>query len=124
MPKGWDLVTALGVVGAGVLGGVFFTFSTFVMAALRRLPARDRVATMRSINVTAQQPPLMLALFGTAVVCGALVWRSIGTWGDRRATLLLVGAVLYIVGAVVVTVVGNIPLNNRLDQASPEADAA
>ena len=114
MRTGWDLITTVGVVGCGLLGGVFFAFSAFVMSGLNRLPASKATAAMQSINVTAQHPPLMLALFGTAAVCGALVYRAISTWGDRRALLLLIGAVTYLIGAVLVTIAVNVPLNNQL----------
>ena len=37
--------------GSGVVGGVFFAFSSFVMAALARRPAHEGIAAMQSINV-------------------------------------------------------------------------
>lgn len=114
MSRTWDITTTIGIVGCGLLGGVFFAFSAFVMSGLNRLPARQATSAMQSINVTAQHPPLMLALFGTAVICGSLVYRAISIWGDRSAPLLLAGAVVYLVGAVLVTIVINVPLNNQL----------
>lgn len=126
MSKGWDLITTVGVVGCGLIGGVFFAFSAFVMSGLNRLPASRATAAMQSINVTAQHPPLMLALFGTAAVCGSLIYRAVTTWGDRRALLLLIGAVIYLIGAVLVTIAVNVPLNNQLavlSPASPDAPA-
>ena len=120
MSKGWDLIITVGVVGCGLIGGVFFAFSAFVMSGLNRLPAARATAAMQSINVTAQHPPLMLALFGTAAVCGSLIYRAITTWGDRRALLLMLGAVIYLIGAVVVTIAVNVPLNNQLAALSPD----
>src|SRR5258705_6992637 len=38
--------------GAGLVAGVFFAFSSFVMAALARLPPAQAIAAMQSINVT------------------------------------------------------------------------
>jgi hypothetical protein len=47
-PLEWaTLGTAL---GCGLLAGVFFAFSAFVMPALRRLPASQGIAAMQSIN--------------------------------------------------------------------------
>ena len=126
MSRGWDLITTVGVVGCGLIGGVFFAFSAFVMSGLNRLPASRATAAMQSVNVTAQHPPLMLALFGTAAICGSLIYRALTTWGDRRALLLLIGAALYLVGAILVTIAVNVPLNNQLaalTPASPDAPA-
>jgi uncharacterized membrane protein len=80
---------------------------------------------MKSMNVTAVRPPLMLALFGSAALCVALVARAISTWGGRQAVLLLIGALLYLSGAIVLTIGYHVPLNNRLATLSGHApDAA
>jgi uncharacterized membrane protein len=69
------LVTAL---GCGLVAGVFFAFSSFVMAALKRLPAAEGIAAMQSINILAVTPIFMTALFGTAVAClGLAAWAVI-----------------------------------------------
>ena len=44
------IVTAL---GAGLNAGVFFAFSSFVMTALRRLPATQSISAMNAINKAA-----------------------------------------------------------------------
>jgi uncharacterized membrane protein len=61
---GLKLVTAL---GCGLVGGVFFAFSTFVMRALARLQPKEGIAAMQSINITVINPWFMTALFGTAI---------------------------------------------------------
>jgi uncharacterized membrane protein len=124
MSKAWEITTTAGIVGSGLMGGVFFTFSAFVMSGLNRLPASQATAAMQSINVTAQRPPLMLALFGTALICGALVYRAFSTWGDRRALLLLLGAAAYLIGAILLTIAVNVPLNNQLAAVSATGPAA
>jgi uncharacterized membrane protein len=115
MTRLWDVLTAVTVVGSGLLAGVFFAFSAFVMSGLQRLPERDGAAAMRSINVTAQRPPLMIALFGVSALCVAMIVRAIATWSQPGAGWLLGGAILTIVGALGVTAAVNVPLNNRLE---------
>ena len=115
MTRAWDVVTAAAIVGSGLLAGVFFAFSAFVMSGLRRLPDAGGAAAMRSINVTAQRPPLMIALFGVSALCVVIIVRAIITWSQPGAAWLLAGAVLTIVGAFGVTAAINVPLNNRLD---------
>jgi uncharacterized membrane protein len=114
MTRSWDVLTAVTTVGSGLLAGVFFAFSAFVMSGLRRLPDSDGAAAMRSINVTAEHPPLMIALFGTSLLCAAVIVRALTTWSRPGAGWLLAGAVLTIAGAVGVTAAINVPLNNRL----------
>jgi uncharacterized membrane protein len=114
MTKKTDIIVLAAAIGTGAMGGVFFAFSAFIMSGLSRLPHRQGIAAMQSINVTAVRPPLMLMLFGTAGLCVALLVRAKLTWGDRRATLMLIGALLYLVGVVVLTAAYNVPLNNKL----------
>ena len=59
-------LTIIAAIGSGVVGGVFFAFSNFVMAALARLPVPQGIAAMNSINITVITPTFMTALFGTA----------------------------------------------------------
>ena len=115
------LVTAL---GCGLVAGVFFAFSTFVMAALRRLTPERGIAAMQSINELAVTPAFMTALFGTAVAClGLAAWTVIYPNGSAT-TLVLLGGALYLVGAIGVTVVCNVPLNNRLAKLHPQSAAS
>ena len=47
------------------------------------------------------------------------------SWGQRPAALVLAGCGLYVVGAILVTMAANVPLNDALMNVDPEgADAA
>ena len=45
------LLTFVAAVGSGVVAGIFFAFSNFVMKALARVPPAQGIAAMQSINV-------------------------------------------------------------------------
>jgi uncharacterized membrane protein len=116
------LVTAL---GCGLVAGVFFAFSTFVMAALRRLKPEEGIAAMQSINILAVTPVFMTALFGTAAACLGLIAWAVTSWGEGPSALVLAGGALYFLGTIGVTIAFNVPLNNRLAGLHPQgADAA
>ena len=103
------MLAELTAVACALVGGVFFTFSGFVMAALGRLTDDAGSAAMRAVNVTAVRPPLMLALFGTAAACVAVLVTG-------PSALQVAGAVVYLVGTVGVTVAANVPLNDALER--------
>jgi uncharacterized membrane protein len=118
-------LTVLAALGCGLIGGVFFAFSGFVMKALARLPPAQGIAAMQSINVVAVTPPLMVALFGTALACVALAVAALVGWGRPGNAYLLAGGLLYLAGVVGVTIVGNLPRNNALAAVDPAgADGA
>ncbi|MBN3872485.1 DUF1772 domain-containing protein [Nostoc sp. JL33] len=107
--------------GCGLVAGVFFAFSTFVMPALARLQPPEGIAAMQSINITAINPLFMIALFGTALACFFLVVSVQFKWQQSGAVYLLVGSLLYLVGTIGVTIAFNVPLNDALAIAKPDS---
>lgn len=116
--------TFAGVLGAGLVGGVFYAFSSFVMPGLQRLPSSEGIAAMNEINVTAEHPAFMIAFMGTTLLCVYLGVRGVLDWGDSRATLLVAGSALFLVGTFLLTIVHNVPLNNELADVHPHAAGA
>jgi len=118
------VLTFTAAIGSGVVGGIFFAFSTFVMAALGRLPAEQGIAAMQSINVTVLNPVFFFAFFGTGLVCVALAAGSYFWWDEAGGKLILIASLIYIFGCVGVTIACNVPLNEALAVAqanTPEA---
>lgn len=116
-----DWVASAAALGCAAVGGVFFTFSTFTMQGLTRLPAAQGIAAMQSINMKAVRPAFMTLLFGSGAVCTALAVHGVARWPAEGAPPLVAGAVLYLVGAVGVTVARNVPLNDALMAAEPHS---
>jgi uncharacterized membrane protein len=112
-------ITFCTVLGSGLMAGVFFAFSAFVMNALSRLPAAQGIVAMQSINIAAVTPAFMTALFGTAAACGILALVSLFAWHRRGSGYLLAGSLSYLIWAVLVTVLFNVPLNERLALTTP-----
>ncbi len=98
-------LTLVAALGCGLVAGVFFAFSNFVMNALARLPSAQGIAAMQSINVTVITPLFMLALFGTALVCVALGVLAVVDWDEPEVFYQLAGSALYVVGNALVTMV-------------------
>ena len=121
-PLEWaTLGTAL---GCGLSAGVFFAFSSFVMPALGRLPSTQGIAAMQSINKLAVTPVFMTALFGTALACVGLAVWALTAWSQHSAPWVLAGSALYLIGAIVVTIAANVPLNDALATVHPDGAGA
>ena len=106
--------TFAAALGSGLIAGAFFAFSTFVMKALARLPAREGVAAMQSINVVVINPLFLGVFLGTAALSVVAAVGAVARWNHRGAGCLLLGAALYLFGTFLVTVAFNVPLNNAL----------
>ena len=105
------LISAL---GSGLVAGTFFAFSTFVMTALGRLAPAQGISAMQAINVTVINPWFFGAFFGTALGCITLAIVAYSSWGASGTLYLAAGAVLYLCGCILVTMLFNVPLNNAL----------
>ncbi|WP_119420384.1 anthrone oxygenase family protein [Desertibaculum subflavum] len=116
-----DLATLLAALGAGLIAGVFFAFSSFVMGALARLPAAQGIAAMQSINRVVLNPAFLGAFFGTGALALAL---GIYALIDGKSAWLPAGALLYLVGTIGVTALGNVPRNNALTRLAPDDPAS
>lgn len=125
MSDRWLIVIAApSVLGAALVAGTFFAFSTFVMRGLAALPARQGIAAMQSINVTVISPWFMGALFGTAALSVAAAVLAVIRWGQPGSPALLARAALYLVLSIGVTVAGNVPLNDTLAATDPDGTGA
>ena len=93
------VVRILAIIGCGLMAGVFFAFSTFIMKALTRLPAETGIAAMQSINVAAVKSWFLAAFLGTAVACALMIVSACMRWGEASAKFLLAGGLVFLIGA-------------------------
>lgn len=117
------VLTLLAALGSGLIAGVFFAFSSFVMRALGRIPAAEGIAAMQSINIVVLNPMFLSVFMGTAVLCGIAIVFSWLRWNQPGSGYLLAGSLLYLIGTFLVTMAFNVPRNDALAAvvpASPE----
>ncbi len=92
------VLTVLGVLGCGLVAGVFCGFSTFVMRGLAELPPAPGVAAMNAIDGAAVRPAFMLVLVGSAGLCAVLAVVTFVLLPDEGTVELLLGSALYLLG--------------------------
>ncbi len=112
------------LLASALIGGVFFAFSSFVMKALARVPSAEGIGAMQSINIVVINPSFLGAFMGTALLSLILAGLAITGWDHPSALFFLGGAIFYFAGTFLVTVFGNVPLNDQLAAVSAiDADA-
>lgn len=112
-----NLVIAIALLGTGLVTGLLFAFSNFVLQSLGDLPDDEGVYAMQRINERIINPLFLLLFLGTPVLCTAIAVSMLYTLGDSGALLKLAGAIFYMAGPFSITVLFNVPLNNRLAAA-------
>ncbi|HEY9645604.1 MAG TPA: anthrone oxygenase family protein [Chroococcidiopsis sp.] len=119
----WFPLKVFSILGCGLMAGVFFAFSSFVMGALALQPSAQGMTTMQAINITVINPSFMSAFIGTAIACLGLAIATLLRWHTPGAAYLLAGCLLYLIGAFGVTIAFNVPLNDALAIAKPTSEA-
>lgn len=108
-------------IAAALNSGAFFAFSNFVMPALADLPSPDGTTAMQAINRFAPNPLFVATIVGAAAIGVPALVAEWGRWGDGSFRWLVAG-VATSAASLLITVVGNVPRNDRLatlDAASP-----
>jgi uncharacterized membrane protein len=111
-------------VGCGLLAGLYFAFSTFIMTALGRIGQAAGIAAMNAINVVIVQSLFLPVFLATTAASAALAVTALLRWSEPGAMAMAAGGVLYVLGMFVVTMIFNVPLNDALAAADPASHAA
>ncbi|WP_434733416.1 DUF1772 domain-containing protein [Rhizobium sp. YTUHZ044] len=105
-------------IGSGLVAGIFFAFSTFIMTAFSRIPAEQGIAAMNSINVTIVRSPFMALFVPTAILCLVIAVLALINWRGGASALMLGGAALYVFASFLSTIIFNVPMNDALEKVS------
>ena len=116
-------ISVFAAVGCGLMGGLLFAFSNFVMKALLQQPPASAVRTMQAINVAIVNPLFLAIFLGTALATAILAVTALLRLSTPGMPLLLAGSALFLLGAFGVTMIFNVPLNNALATQDPETAA-
>ena len=97
---------------AGLQAGTYFTWSTGVMPGLAHVDDRTFVSALQQINVAIVNPLFIATFLGAPLLAGAAI-----ALGGPQARPWAIAATALAIGTVVITVAGNIPLNDALAAA-------
>lgn len=118
-------LTLFSTVGCGLMAGVFFAFSTFVMKGLSKIPVNEGISAMQSINSSVAGSVFGATFLLTPLICFITIIFAVWRWESPGSIYILAGGVLYIISNFLVTFVFNIPLNDALAAVVPNsADGA
>ena len=124
-----EVITAtlwFAAISVGLMAGVYFAFSAFIMQALDAAGRPAGMAAMQSINRIIVRSLFLPLLFASSLACLLLAVFGVMIWGSAGAWQMVIGGVIYLVGMLAVTAFANVPLNNALeavDAAGAEAEA-
>jgi len=112
------IVLMLGIVFTGLTAGICFTWSNAVTSGIGRLDNLSFLRAFQAMNRAIINGNFMIVFFGPVLLLflNTYLFRSnsISFW------LFIAAAILYFVGIGLVTIFGNVPLNEVLDVSNLE----
>lgn len=117
-------LTLYSALGSGLIAGVFFIFSNTVMPSLAQLPVTQGIFAMQTINRIILNPLFFLAFFGTAVTIVLLAANHLWHGQESSSQYIFLGCLCYLLGAFLVTVIFNVPMNKVLEAVNPQTAEA
>lgn len=116
MTPDWIIhVCLLAGLSSALVAGVFQSFSDFVMRGLVMAAPASGAQSMQMINRTVFRSVFIVLLLGLGPASLALaIYAGIALTGEG-ATWLIAAAAIYLPSVILVTMGGNVPMNERLD---------
>ena len=107
----------LSILSTGLMAGLFYAYSVSVNPGLGLLNDASYLRAMQSINRAILNPIFFRTFIGTLLLLSVSTWLEYSLVGKTGTFYwLLASSLLYFFGVFLVTVIGNVPLNNTLDR--------
>ncbi len=107
-----------------LVAGVFLAFSDFVMRSLGAASHHAGIEAMQLINRKVYSSIFLVWLLGLAPASAILVAYAWAYVGGPAQMWFVAGGVLYFGGTFMVTILGNVPMNKRLDRMAIDGEPA
>ncbi|QCK14276.1 anthrone oxygenase family protein [Mangrovivirga cuniculi] len=102
------------VILTGLSAGLFYAWSVSVIPGTQKVSDEVYLQTMQSINRAILNPAFFTIFFGSLIVLGISTLLSYEV-NKTLFSLLLASSIIYLVGPLAITGLGNVPLNDQLD---------
>lgn len=121
----WPLFACLFLaLWSAIVGGVFSAFSEFVMPALTKTTPTCGIEAIQQINRDVIGTQFVAGIILIAPLCVMFAVYCLLAYEDIVIWPVLSAAGLYLLSVFGITVVGNVPMNNRLDAMDKSERAA
>ncbi|SIO13967.1 Uncharacterized membrane protein [Parasphingorhabdus marina DSM 22363] len=121
----WSVYICLGLgLWCAFEGGVFKAFSEFVMAGLLRAAPASGIESMQQINITVLRTEFVGALFAITLFSIAFAIYGMLAMDGPASLIVLAAAISYVCCVFLMTLFGNVPMNNRLAALNHESSEA
>lgn len=112
----------LSLLSIGAIFGFFYAWVCSTMWGLDATDPRTAIAAMQAMNGSVRNAVFFPAFFLTPIILGATAFIAVRQTRTKSAVLFGLAAILYVVGAFLVTATVNVPMNEALAEVVVPAD--
>jgi len=105
----------------GLIAGLFYCWSISVTKGLALLPDREYLAAFQQLNRAILNPWFLIAFMGLAILLPITTWTHFHRPPSAAFWLLAAATLLYLIGVMGITMLGNVPMNDALDAFNTNA---
>jgi len=109
---------------SAVIGGVFSAFSEFIMAGLLRAKPAGGIESMQHINRTVIKTQFVAGIILISVFSALFAFYAFAVFDGYGLAILILAPIVYVPSVFVMTVAGNVPMNNKLERLDHTSDEA
>ena len=106
---------------SGLMAGLFYAWSISVTPGLAQIGDDHYLQAFQAMNRAILNPAFFIAFMGLALLLPLLTYLHYSAQTPTRFWYILAAAILYLVGIILITFLGNVPLNNSLESLSIES---
>ncbi|MTI87880.1 MAG: DUF1772 domain-containing protein [Balneolaceae bacterium] len=110
-----ELLLLLTILFSGLMAGLFYAWSISVTPGLARINSRSFLLAFQSMNRAILNPVFFIPFMGTALLLPLLSYLRFGN-SKLQFWLILSATAVYLLGIMGITIGGNVPLNNQLEE--------
>lgn len=112
----YTIIQIIAVTLVGLAAGLFYSYSCSVVNGLGNLGDKEYLLGFQSINRAIINPVFLLSFMGSLIILPIAAWMTYKNDTAPAFYFLLAATIVYTVGVFGITMAGNVPLNNMLDQ--------
>lgn len=112
-----NTILYLAIVTLALSAGLFYAWSISAIPGFKKVGDRSFLESMQAINRAILNPWFFIIFFGPVILLLSSTYLQFKVKLDQIFWLVLLSTLLYTFGNILVTIFGNVPLNQMLDKA-------
>ena len=115
------ILLAITTISLGLSTGFFYTWTFSVVGGIGRLDDRCYLLAMQAMNRAILNPGFFLVFLGSILMLPVTLWCYYQPPLGCQFWYITAAAAVYFPGTILLTFLGNVPMNNQLDRFDIEA---